>query len=137
MQCASLVVVALLGTAYLVWLGVIGGGRGSWLDFMGVDVHRYMGEMPSPFLRVQIYARDLFAADWISWPVFLWFVGMLFVVWRIRIAVPNTNPVGSGKANRGDLPVAEVAKIVLMGLLFALFSALLSVRKSGSIRPLI
>ncbi len=125
----ALGVVALLGTGYLVWLGVIGGERGSWIDFMGIDVHDYTGDMPAPFLRVQIYARDLFAADWISWPVFLWFVGMLFVVWRMRNTVPGTNLVKSGKANAGDLPVADVARIVLMGLLFALFSALLSVQQ--------
>ena len=121
-------IVAALGSGYLMWLGVVGGERGSWLDFMGMPVHPYTGDIPAPLLRVQIYARDLFAADWISWPVFLWFVGMVLMAWRGRNAWPCTKLSGFGVAIAGDLPVAEVAKIVIMGLLFALFSALLSVQ---------
>ena len=124
----SIGIVAALGSGYLVWLGVVGGERGSWLDFMGMPVHPYTGDIPAPLLRVEIYARDLFAADWISWPVFLWFVGMVLMAWRGRNAWSRTKLSGLGVANAGDLPVAGVAKIVFMGLLFALFSALLSVQ---------
>ena len=122
-------IVATLGFGYLVWLGVVGGERGSWLDFMGMDVHAYTGDIPAPLLRVQIYARDLFAADWISWPVLLWFVGTVFMAWNTRNARPGTKFVGAAGAKASDLPVVEVAKIVVMGLLFALFSALLSVQQ--------
>ena len=120
--------VAVLGFAYLTWLGVVGGARDTWLDFMGIPVYDYSGDIPSPLLRVQIYSRDLFAADWISWPVFLWFVGMLLLAWRSGIA-RRVRPLGSGVASAEGLPVAEAAKIVLMGMLFALFSALLSVQQ--------
>lgn len=121
--------VAALGSGYLVWLGVVGGERGSWLDFMGMDVHAYTGDIPAPLLLVQIYTRDLFAADWISWPVFLWFVGTVFMAGNVLNARPGTRLVVAAGVNASDLPVVEVAKIVIMGLLFALFSALLSVQQ--------
>ena len=82
--CLGLGTVAVLGSAYLLWLGVVGGERGSWFDFMGVDVHAYTGDIPAPLLRLEIYARDLFAADWISWPVFLWFVIAVFLAAKTR-----------------------------------------------------
>ena len=120
-------IVAAVGVGYFAWLGVVGGERDSWVDFMGMPVHPYTGAIPPALLKVWTYARDLFTADWISWPVFLWFVGIVFVAWGQRNAWFGAN-YGGGLANRGDLPVGEAAKIVVMGLLFALFSALLSVQ---------
>ena len=74
-------VVVPLGTAYLVWVGVIGGERSGFVAFTGVTG---IAESPGPrpsllhrvLLRVGVYARDLLAADWVSWPVLLWFAGL-------------------------------------------------------------
>ncbi|MCY4373696.1 MAG: glycosyltransferase family 39 protein, partial [Spirochaetaceae bacterium] len=77
-SCGALVVAA--GTAYLAWIGVIGGERSGFLAFTGVvGLEEYRGTIPPALLRLRIYTRDLFAADWISWPVLLWFAGMLSV----------------------------------------------------------
>ena len=125
---ASVIVVA-LGSGYLLWLGVFDGERGGWLDYMGMPVHAYGDDLPAQLLRVQIYVIDLFTADWISWPVLLWFVGMLILAWTRR--GPSPDSASSARlcgVTSGDLPVVEAAKIVLMGALFALFSALLSVQ---------
>ena len=118
-------VVVALGAAYLVWLGVIGGERSGFLAYTGVGVvEEYRGTIPAALLRIALYTRDLFAADWISWPVFLWFAGMLTVV-----AIRARRGGGSGRAGRdGALPLAAAGGIVLMGALFALFSAALSVQ---------
>ena len=94
-----------------------------------MDVHEYTGEIPAPFLRVQIYVRDLFAADWISWPVFLWFTGVVILAGKGRESWLRSKLGGFGVAKADHLPVDEVVRIVAMGLLFALFSALLSVQQ--------
>ena len=123
------VVVVAVGSGYLLWLGVFDGERGGWLDYMGMPVRAYGGDLPAPLLRVQIYVSDLFTADWISWPVFLWFVGILILAWTRKGQSPDS--ASSARlcgVTSGDVPVAEAAKIVLMGALFALFSALLSVQ---------
>ena len=79
------VAVVAVGAGYLYWLGVIGGERSGFLAFTGVaNLGEYRGAMPLLLLRIWIYIRDLFTADWISWPVFLWFVGVIVLVWRAR-----------------------------------------------------
>ncbi len=117
-------IVAVLGTGYLAWLGVVGGDR-DWLDYMGTRVFAHTGDIPAPLLRIWIYAGDLFAADWVSWPVFLWFVVVVFTG-RIRL---HSKQGDFDLANAADLPLGAVAKVVCMGLLFTLFSALLSVQQ--------
>ena len=72
--------------------------------------------------------RDLFAADWISWAVLLWFACMVFLVYRKSVVRSRRR---SGRRKRAeargeDLPVTAVGKIVLLGALFALFAALLT-----------
>ena len=134
-------IVAALGLAYLAHAGVIGGERSGFLAFTGVTgVREYQGTTPLLLLRIWTYTRDLFTADWISWPVFLWFAGMVLFVRRKRGARPTGHSRRAGrskKSNRSErrtlalqeiqgLPVTAVGKIVLMGALFALFSAALS-----------
>ena len=148
--------VVALGSAYLVWLGLIGGERGGFLAYTGITgLEDYHGTIPPAVLRLPIYGRDLFAADWISWPVFLWFAGALTlrVVARRRLAGHDGSPSRRSPAARSrptphgapsnripaeprreespdappdGLPVAEAGRVVLMGALFALFSAVLS-----------
>ena len=140
--------VVALGTAYLVWVGVIGGERSGFLAFTGVTgILEYQGTIPPFVLRIAIYLRELFTADWISWPVFLWFAGMLlFLEVRLRRGVVPEEG-GKRRARRAaaaagedkpglytgetpgtELPVREAAGIVLMGALFAVFAAALSVQ---------
>ena len=120
--CSLIVVV--VGTGYLVGLGVVHGERSGWLDFMGMPIRAYAGGVPLPLLRTWTYARDVFAADWISWPVFLWFAGMLMLAWRKNWKA-QANDL---RLKTRGLPLVEGTKIFLMGGLFALFSALLSVQ---------
>ena len=92
--CAMLPVAC--GTAYLVWLSVVGGERSGFLAFSGVTgIDAYQGTTPLVLPRVGIFMRDLFAADWISWPVFLWFAGMLSLA-----ALRNRRPDGTAGASR-------------------------------------
>ena len=165
---SGLVVVA-LGTAYLAWLGVLGGERSGFLAFTGVPgIGEYRGTAPLVLLRIGIYLRELFTADWISWPVALWFAGMLALPWLRRwrdrqrlqpdagarsrrqrgtaqVTAPE-DPSAEGAAEalhrrpaterdeHGEpqlimaLPLAAAGAVVLMGALFALCSAVLSVQ---------
>ena len=136
--------VTALGAAWLVYMGLIGGERSGLGAFSGITaIEEYQGTVPLLALRLWIYMRELFTADWISWPVFLWFSGMLLLIWRWRRDKARSDRVsgqirrreqgknGDGSESRrkepgAGLPVAAVGKIVLMGLLFALFSAMLS-----------
>ena len=137
--------VAAVGSSYLYWLGVIGGERSGFTGFAGQDPTPYQGDKSELVIfieRIWIYTRELFTADWISWPVFLWFVGMALIAWQVR----RKQAVGASRqvrrrgqrANDGasiaqkilgdDFPLAAAGKIILMGALFALFSAMLSVQ---------
>ena len=142
-------VVVALGTAYLVWVGLIGGERTGYLAFAGfTHVGEYHGTVPLLLLRLTVL-RDLFTSDWISWPVFLWFAGLLLLLlarrrgWTRGPAPARSQRSGSsGGAQRraaarqrgprdptgAELPLAAAAKVVLMGALFALFSAAVSVQ---------
>ena len=117
------IVVVALGVAYLVWLGVIGGERsGGFLAWAGMaNITEYHGALPVVLIRLWMYTRDLFTADWISWPVFLWFAGTLAF-----IAVRRPRGAKPASAAHGRPPLATVGRVVLMGALFALFSTLLS-----------
>lgn len=130
--------VGALGLTYLLFIGLIGGGRDPTASFLTADFGEYQGAVPLSLLKIWICVRDLFAADWISWPVFLWFAGVLVLTWRRRrYATPGqagrekraqpeqparTEPGGDG------LPWTPVGRIVLLGALFAVISALLSVQ---------
>ena len=139
--------VSALGAAYLGWLGVIGGERSGFLAYTGiVGLDEYHGTVPPVFLRLALYTRDLFAADWISWPVLAWFACMLSHRYIRRRGddrsagsrrhgrrskrsgeAPGTRRSPAPRPIAGsDLPVAAVGRIVLMGALFALYSAALS-----------
>ena len=132
------VAVVAVGAGYLYWLGVIGGERSGFLAFTGVtNLGEYRGAMPLLLLRIWIYIRELFTADWISWPVFLWFVGVIVLVWRARrkksggISRQVRRRADDGgsfseKILGDDFPLVAAGKIILMGALFALFSAALS-----------
>ena len=159
--CGAAVVAA--GTGYLWWVGVVGGERSGFIEFAGQGLAPYRGDSPALvifFERVWIYVRELFTADWISWPVFLWFAGLGLLAWQGRrkqaVAVsrqvrrrqqlrrrrkvrrrqadddasddPSDDAPVSGKMPGDDLPLAATGKIVLMGALFALCSAMLSVQ---------
>ena len=93
-------VVVALGMAYLLWIGVIGGQRSGFMAFTGlgpVEVD-YHGTIPPALLRIGIYVRDLFAADWVSWPVLLWFATVLALplVHRYRARSARRAPRRSG-----------------------------------------
>ena len=137
--CGTAVVA--MGSGYLYWVGVIGGERSGFMAFAGHAPTPYQGDSPAFvlfFQKIWIYIRELFTADWISWPVFLWFVSMIvlgYQVRRKRVArvsqqTRRQRPDDSGSISeriRGDdLPLAATGKIILMGALFALFSAMLS-----------
>ena len=117
--CGGFVVV--LGAAYLTWIGVIGGERSGFHAYTGVTgLEEYGGVIPPLVLRLLIYVRELFTADWISWPVFLWFGGVL------SLSILSGSRSVASRHAPDDLPVAATGRIVLMGALFALFSAALS-----------
>ena len=139
--CGAAVVA--VGTIYLYWVGVIGGERSGFMAFAGQAPTPYRGDSPAFVLflqRIWIYIRELFTADWISWPVFLWFVGMALLMWQSRRKQVSK---ASRQARRrradvdgsifkkiigDDLPLVSAGKIILMGALFTLFSAMLSVQ---------
>ena len=128
--------VAAAGAAYLVYIGVVGGERAGFDAFTGVvDLPAYEGTVPPVLLRLGIYARDLFTADWVSWPVFLWFLalvgGMLMGLGRSRVRRRGRGRRRSRRspaATADELPVRAAAGVVLMGALVAGFCALLSVQ---------
>ena len=104
------------GAGYLAWLGVLGGG---FLDFAGqTPGPRNVSAFSHFFWKLGAYMRELFTADWISWPVFLWFVGAALLVRAGAFTIAGT--IGD------DFPLAATGKVILMGALFALFSAVLS-----------
>ena len=145
--------VAVVGAAYLVWIGVLGGERSGFLAYTGrVRNPEYESAIPVILFRLWVYTREVFTADWISWPVFAWFLGMLaFMLLRRRrdsgagdAGPPARKPGRSRRGKRpargaadvrmapsppdAPLPVLAVAKIVLVGALFVFYSALLSVQ---------
>ncbi len=137
--------VAAVGSSYLYWLGVIGGERSGFMGFAGQNPTPYQGDKSELVIfieRIWIYTRELFTADWISWPVFLWFVSMILLTWQVyrkqAVGAPRQVRRRTQRANDGtsiaqkilgdDFPLAATGKIILMGMLFALFSALLSVQ---------
>ena len=139
------VAVAAVGSSYLYWLGVIGGERSGFMGFAGQNPTPYQGDKSELAIfieRIWIYTRELFTADWISWPVFLWFVGVILLTWQVhrKQAVGASRQVRrrAQRVNDGtsiaqkilgdDFPLAAAGKIILMGALFALFSAMLSVQ---------
>ena len=141
--CGAAVVA--VGSGYLYWMGVIGGERSGFMGFGGQNLTPYQGDKSELFIfieRIWIYTRELFTADWISWPVFLWFAGASLLAWQVRRkqAVGASRQVRrrAQRANDGasiaqkilgdDFPLAAAGKIILMGALFALFSAMLSVQ---------
>ena len=139
------VAVVALGAGYLYWMGVIGGERSGFMGFAGQNPTPYQGDKSELVIfieRIWIYTRELFAADWISWPVFLWFLGTALIAWQVRrkqvVGAPRQVRRRGQRVNDGasiaqkllgdDFPLAAVGKIILMGALFALFSAMLSVQ---------
>ena len=139
--CGAFVVV--VGAGYLYWLGVIGGERGGFMAFAGQAPTPYQGDSPAFVLffeKMWIYVRELFTVDWISCPVFLWFAGLALLIWQFR----RKQTVGASRQARrrraddgvgmtkkilgDDFPLLATGKIILLGALFALFSAMLSVQ---------
>ena len=136
--------VTAVGSSYLYWLGVIGGERSGFMEFAGQNPTPYQGDKSELVIfveRIWIYTRELFTADWISWSIFLWFAGVALIAWQAH----RKQVVGASRqaqrrvqrANDGtsiaqrildDFPLATAGKIILMGALFALFSAMLSVQ---------
>lgn len=121
-----------LGLAYLISIGLIGGDRDPAASFLSADFGEYDGTMPLFLLKTWFCFRDVFRADWISWPVFLWFAGTLLLVHgrRNRNNRPDSSRIRRAKRRKSPppIPVAAVSTIILTGALFALFSALLSVQ---------
>ena len=131
-------VVVALGAAYLAWVGVIGGERSGWTGFTGTTgIVEYRGAIPVFLPRIAIYTRELFTADWVSWPVLLWFLAMLLLPLLRRrrglaAAGDAQRAAGRERSSRGalggELALAAAGRVVLMGALFALFAAALSVQ---------
>ena len=140
-------IVVVLGTAYFGWVGLVGGERSGFAAYTGVvGLEEYPGTVPPLVLRLATGTRELFTADWVSWPVVLWFAAVLS--WpligdrrraraarrahgdrqpaRSRGARPRAEAAEAAEARRDDLPAAAVGRIVLAGALFALFAAALS-----------
>ena len=141
--CGAAVVA--VGSGYLYWMGVIGGERSGFMGFGGQNLTPYQGDKSKLVIfieRIWIYTRELFTADWISWPVFLWFAGMILLTWQVyrkqAVGAPRQVRRRTQRANDGasiaqkilgdDFPLAATGKIILIGALFALFSAMLSVQ---------
>ena len=138
--CGS--IVGAIGLAYLISLGLIGGDRDPAKSFLTTEFAEYDGTLPLFLFQIWFCFRDLFLADWISWPVFLWFAGTVLLVHGRRQSEQRPGiQAESSKRSAGNLParsrknrrkrpppipVAAVSKIILTGALFALFSALLS-----------
>ena len=132
-------VVTALGAGYLYWLGALGGERGfGFAEYASQPIPPYSGDAPPIalfLLKVAAYLRELFTADWISWPVFLWFIAIAATAWYIRRQPQRPR---RGRRDRRpaddaarrfvgeDFPLVAVGEIVLMGALFALFAAILS-----------
>ncbi|MDE0030620.1 MAG: glycosyltransferase family 39 protein [Deltaproteobacteria bacterium] len=127
------------GAAYLYWLGAVGGERSGFMGFAGQAPEPYLGDSPALvifFERIWIYVRELFTADWISWPVFLWFAGAVLLAWQARrkqaVGASRRRADDDASVSRGmsgdDFPLAATGRIVLFGALFALCSAMLSVQ---------
>ena len=142
-SCGAIVVA--VGSSYLYWLGVIGGERSGFMGFAGQNPTPYQGDKSDLVIfieRIWIYTRELFTADWISWPIFLWFAGVALLLWqarrkqmvgasrqvRLRVQRANDDASIAQKILGDDFPLAAAGKIILMGALFALFSAMLSVQ---------
>ena len=89
-------IVGAIGLAYLTAMGLIGGDRDPAASFLPWDSGDYSGTMPLFLIQIWLCFRSLFNADWISWPVFLWFVGMLLLVHRRR----NRNNRLAGNSSR-------------------------------------
>ena len=129
---------AALALAYLTRVvGIIGGDRSGFSAFGGIPIiGEYQGTVPLFLLKIWIYVRGLFVADWISWPVLLWFAVMLLLIWKKRdgwVASGQARQLNHGKPRLenlagDDLQVMTTGKIVLLGALFTLFSAVLSVQ---------
>ncbi len=104
--------IALAGLGYLVFMGLVGAERTGFLSYSGrISVGHYQGTIGVLLLRILVYTRELFTADWVSWPVALWF---LYALWQTR---------QTSESEREGLPVAGTSKIVLMGILFTFFAA--------------
>ncbi len=128
--CATGVVAVVSG--YLLWIGLIGGERGNFIDFAGqaeILHYQYLLNLTQQqfgailtLYKVIIYIRDLFTANWISWPVFAWFLVMLALA-----AIAKVQKSPSEKAARtNSIPLAATGKIILAGGLFAFFAAAFS-----------
>ena len=130
---------------YLYWLGVIGGERSGFKGFAGQNPTPYQGDKSELVIfieRIWIYTRELFTADWISWPVFLWFVSMILLTWQVyrkqavgaprqvrrRTSEPTTAHPLPKRFSATTSHWQRREKVILMGALFALFSAMLSVQ---------
>ena len=124
--------VVAVGACYLAWLGVLGGERSGFLDFAPQEIDSYRGSLSSFvlfLLKIGVYIRELFTADWISWPVFLWFAGIVLHAWTRRDKPARRRDRRrrpSSQLSDDNFPLTAVRKIILMGTLFALFSAMLS-----------
>ena len=140
--------VVAVGMGYLAWLGVLGGERSSFLDFASQQGAPYRGDLSALALflwKMGAYIRELFTADWISWPVCLWFAGVMLFGWVRKADRRRCSPtqatdddflrrflrllrsgIAGCQTTDDDFPRSPVGKIILMGALFALFSAMLS-----------
>ena len=108
--CGGVVVV--LGLAYLASIGLIGGDRDARQVFLTRTFEEHQDALFVVPIRLWLCVRDLFAADWVSWPVLLWLAGCLAYRWK--------------SGDKDGLPVAACCKMMLPGALFAVFYALLS-----------
>ena len=129
-------IVAVLGLAYLTQVAeVIGGERSGFSAFTGNPAgSEYQGKIPLFLLTTWIYVRASFAADWVSWPISLWFAVMLLFFRKKQDLLPSRHLMQQEKAGLQEaagngLYVRATGKIVLLGVFFMLFSSVLSQRQ--------
>ena len=77
-------IVGMLGLGYLYFIGLVGSGREVSASFIVEDFGEHQGGILFAFTKILICVRDLFQADWVSWPVFVWFACALVVTLHRR-----------------------------------------------------
>ncbi len=134
-------VAVLLALMWLGSVGLIGGTRSPSAGFRAWDYGPASDLETLFFFKLWVCFRDLFTADWISWPVFLWFAATGLLAWwrttttvrmpfnrrsRERGTRQTGQPAQTAAAADNQLPLLAVSRILLLGGLCALFTTLLS-----------
>ena len=105
MFCGCGAIVGGLGLWYLYFIGLVGADREASASFLTGDFGEYQGTAPLAILQIWTCIRDLFQADWVSWPVFVWFAYALAVA--LREKRDRTAEMGFTCASSGHVEETE------------------------------